>query len=894
MKKLFRIIAIACLTLLLSLSYHAIASVKAQPIQHHSALSLVQEGKEAYDAGRYNEAITLLQQAARSYQTDGNRLQQARVLSLLSLAQQRLGRWQEAETTIEKSLSLLENGASKPEQVSIRAKVLNHKGQLQLARGQAEDALETWQASETLYTQLGDRTGATGARLNQAQALEMLGFYRRSCKMLLQAFAVEESLCEDSTQTTLERVLTTIKAQPNPLQLSGLQSLGNSLRLLGKLDEARIVLKESLAVARQLRSPQEESKALLALGNTQRVLAYRAKDLNKTDTAEMYALSASNYYQQAATVAQQPNQIYFLSALEAQLNLLSLLVERRASSDFEALLSSIQTAIAQFPVSHTSISLQVNFARSLTQLKQERSSLVFSWQEIANILASAVRSAQSLKDKKAESYALGYLAQLEYEQQLSASPTLQAHLERALALAQSENMPEIAYRWQWQLGRIYREQKENQRAIASYQAAFDTLQLLRSDLLALNQEIQFSFREQVEPVYREFADLLLASDTGKPTQQRLKKARTAIEALQLAELDNYFQDACADSKEDIEGVDPHAVFIYTVILPKRLEVILSLPDGRLKLHTNAIAQTEVEQTLIRLQQALREPDRLLEVQMLSRQVYRWLVEPFEGDLNAQAGSIKTIAFVLDGILQNLPVAVLYDGKQYLLERYATAVTPGLRLFAVRKLARPFEALIAGVSEERRVGKQDFTALENVKSEWMAIQSAIPSKALLNASFTQSQFQQELDSRPFPVVHIATHGQFSSDPEETFILLWDRVLNVKDLNSLLQTERRSVSEIVDLLVLSACETATGDRRASLGLAGVAVRAGARSTLATLWQINDESTAALMSGFYRKLSENPALSKAEALRQAQLELWNNTNQDWQVPFFWAAYVLVGNWL
>ena len=108
--------------------------------------------------------------------------------------------------------------------------------------------------------------------------------------------------------------------------------------------------------------------------------------------------------------------------------------------------------------------------------------------------------------------------------------------------------------------------------------------------------------------------------------------------------------------------------------------------------------------------------------------------------------------------------------------------------------------------------------------------------------------------------------------------------------------RSLDEpsIIDLLVLSACETATGDKRAALGLAGVAVRAGARSTLASLWQVNDESTAALMGQFYRELIENPEIAKAEALRRAQLKIWKTTNKDWQVPSFWASYVLVGNWL
>ena len=140
--------------------------------------------------------------------------------------------------------------------------------------------------------------------------------------------------------------------------------------------------------------------------------------------------------------------------------------------------------------------------------------------------------------------------------------------------------------------------------------------------------------------------------------------------------------------------------------------------------------------------------------------------------------------------------------------------------------------------------------------------------------------------------MATHGSFSSDPEETFLVLSDQRLQASELNDLLRNPEQS--SLIDLLVLSACETATGDKRAALGLAGLALRAGARSTLATLWQVNDASTATLMREFYAILNTNPGMTKADALREAQLSLWENTSQDWEVPFFWAPYVLVGNWL
>jgi CHAT domain-containing protein len=142
-----------------------------------------------------------------------------------------------------------------------------------------------------------------------------------------------------------------------------------------------------------------------------------------------------------------------------------------------------------------------------------------------------------------------------------------------------------------------------------------------------------------------------------------------------------------------------------------------------------------------------------------------------------------------------------------------------------------------------------------------------------------------------VVHLATHGQFSSKAEDTFILTWDDRININQLNNVLKTRDRTESSIIELLVLSACQTAVGDKRAALGLAGMAVRAGARSTLASLWSVNDAATASFMIQFYQNLADSK-VTKAEAVRRAQQSLLQNP--EYSHPYFWAPFILVGNWL
>lgn len=859
-----------------SATYSAAQSISSSLSQ---AESLIEQGKTLYDAGQFTEAIKVLQQAVAGFKASGDKLREAMTLSNLSLAFFELGQWTEAEKAIAQSLQILQSGentGSSSERAQIMAQALDVQGRLQLAQGKTEAALNTWHSSADIYQQIGDTATLTRNRINSAQAMLALGLYVQANKIL-------------------KEVQQTLTSLPDSLIVAtGLRSLGNVRRVVGDLSVSRLVLGKSLAVAQRIQSQSAMGKAPLeAIAQTQ-------LSLGNTARAQQDVTSAGQYYQQAATASVSP-----ITRILAHLNLLSLLVEKKGEPDKDglalsaqiqkdalALSSQIQSEISNLPPSRTSVYTRIKFAQILTKLRRETRTDTPSSLDIAQQLSTAVEQAVFLLDQRAESYARGSLGEL-YEKngQFSEAENL---TEKALFIAQSINAPDIAYQWQWQLGRLLNKKGDIKGAIALYDVAYKTLQSLRRDLVAINPDVQFSFRENVEPVYREFVELLLRSDQSGINQDNLKQARDVIESLQLAELDNFFRSACLNFTQSLDPLvdkkDQRAAVIYPIILPDRLEVILKLPNQQLRHYKTVIAKDNVESIVADLRTNLRDVSGKDRVEQQSQQIYDWLIRPAETEL-AKSG-IKTLVFVLDGELRNIPMGVLYDKQQekYLLEKYAVALTPGLQLLDPKPLQKiQLNALTAGVSEERSVEGRKFPPLQNVPRELKDIKTEIPrSEELLNQKFTELNLQNKLRSTPFSVVHLATHGEFSSDPEKTFILTSDKLVKVKEFDNLLRVSDRSKSKSIELLVLSACKTAEGDKRAALGLAGIAVRAGARSTLATLWSVDDRFTADVMSEFYRQLKAG--VNKAEALQLAQLSVFAKD----KTPSYWAPYVLVGNWL
>jgi CHAT domain-containing protein len=811
---------------------------------------LLQQSKLLYEAGQFAEAAKVLQQAVKSFGNQGNELQQAVALSNLALAYQKLGNLPPAQRAITDSLKLLEK-SSNSQNIQVLAPILDIQGSIQLDLGQAQQALNTWQRAEASYKQLGDQNGIIRDRINQAQAWQVLGFYRRGLTIL----------------TQLQQEL---QSKPNSVSKAvELRSFGNALQLAGDLNQSRQVLQQSLSIAEKLDSPEDVSAALFSLGNTAQV----QQDFK----------GAIQFYQQAAAIA--PNSI---TKVQAQVNQLNLLVNTGQTTAVQTLLPQIQTQLVQLPASVTTIYAQINLAQSLIKFGTTP-------QAIAQICARALQQAEDLADKRAKSFALGTLGSV-YEQtkQWSIAQNL---TQQALTIAQTINAPDIAYRWHWQLGRLLKQQREIEGAIASYDTAIGELQTLRSDLVVVNRDVQFSFKESVEPVYRESVELLLQFQQTHPSESTLDKARQRIEALQLAELDDFFREACINAKTVsldtvVDKDNPTAAIIYPIILPTQLQVIVKIPKQPLRNYTVNKSHNQVEGTIKQLREYLLEPDRTEEVQALSQEVYEWLIKEIESDL--KDSGVKTLVFVLDGILRNVPMAILYDGQQYLVEKYAVALSLGLQLLAPKPLTQTkLNVLAAGLVQPPQGFQQQFPPLPEIKSEFDSISQAIASTTqLLDRDFNSKNLESKVNTVPFNVLHLATHGQFSSSVENTFILANDGPINVTQFDSLLRRRDQTRSEALEMLVLSACQTATGDNRATLGLAGVSVKAGARSTLASLWHISDKSTAILIGEFYRELVKTK-VTKAEALRRAQVKLLKDY-PNYSRPGYWAAYVLVGNWL
>jgi CHAT domain-containing protein len=868
------------LSLILVLGFKLNLAAQVSPSQ------LVQQAQQQYQLGKSAQALELLTQAGQIYQSQGQVLPQAQVWALISLAQQQQGKWQLAQASLERSWEAIASVPANPGKTQVQAQIWNTQGHYSFATGKYSQALTDWQQAEKLYRQLEDPIGITGTGLSQGEALGKMGFHRRACDRALQLFTSEpESGCKSLTTEQITTIIEQAQGQDQPWLVEGLNSVGNSLLSMGQLDFAQRFIQASDHSASGLPflAPTIKAKITLSLGNIHQAIALQAKQQANSADFRLHSRLAMKYFQQLDVPATSPVSIYY--RLAAQLNHLTLLIASQNWTAAATVANKIQLASDYQPNLYS----QVKFANSLALLQDQGLSLQYSRRDIANIYFKVIKQAQLSGDSRLESYGWGNLGEI-WQAQLQLQQTPQQLYEKALLLAQASQSPEIIYRWQWRLGRIYRQQGLRSKAIASYQAALANLSSLRGDLVALEKEVQYEFQDQIEPVYRELADLLL---TGSPQDQDLEAAQNVIEALQVAELDNYFQDACLTFEpKSIDQIDPHAAIIYTIVLPDRLEVIMANSDrsstGQIfHHHTQIIPQTELEQTIQQLRSYLTEPDRMREVQQLAAQIYTWLMAPLMKDLEVQQP--QTLVFVLDGMLQTIPMATLYDGQQYLIEKYAIALTPGLRLLNDQADSRPLSFLAGGISQSLKVEDQSFAPLVHVTAE-LEVASQLEHPLLLNQQFTPSNLLAQLNATSASVVHLATHGQFSSNPQQTFLLMWNKILSINEFSHIIQNRLNIDRNPVKLLVLSACDTASGDRRAALGLAGIAVRSGALSTLATLWQINDDSTAQLMKYFYQHLKKH---SQAEALRRAQLDLWQTETKDWQVPAFWSGYVIIGNW-
>jgi len=693
------------------------------------------------------------------------------------------------------------------------------------------------------------------------------------------------------------------------LEAQALARRGEAYRLEGYFRDASSDLQAALAKAEEGRDQSLVAATSGALGNLafmsrrtavaepllkrSRDLASRLRDpailaASENDLGNLYASTgrpgeAASAYAEAITSAGAAHDDALVATAET--NAARLALRRKDAARATALLTRAVDTLERLPASYSRGMALVSAGSAVFE---DEGRIPPDAQTVASrAFRAAVNTAEALHNATLSSLAQGGLAHLyERDNRLDEASSL---TDRAAFAAQQASAPELSFRWDWQRARLARRRGQTDAALTNYRRAVAELQSVRQDIPVEYRDGRSSYRTTFGPVYLEFSDLLLRRASSDPARATplIREARDTIEELKETELQDYFRDSCVTSflakRRSIDTIAPGTAVIYPIALPDRLELLVSFGDEQ-RQFTAPIPETNLRDEVQRFRELL-EKRTTNEYLVPARQLYDQIIRPIEPVLVAH--HIDTLVIVPDYTLRTVPFAALHDGKGFLLDRYATAIAPSLHLTDPRPLkTAPGTALVLGVSKS----VQGYVELPNVDREVAAVYDIQGGQELLNDSFTRARFEAELRRVPYNIVHIASHGQFGSDPSQTFVLAFDGQLTMDDLEADIKFgERRD--NALELLILSACETASGDDRAALGLAGVALKAGARSALATLWYISDQASGELVVNFHRGV-QSGKLSKAHALQEAQRIL--AADPRYAHPAYWAPFLLIGNWL
>lgn len=760
--------------------------------------------------------------------------------------------------------------------------------------------------------------------------------------------------------------LFSVQATSNPLvKLAVEESLSRAQAFLAQgqyylaLDEVNTVIMSKPAISEQSRAYGIKGSVLLLMQEYGEAEQFLVKAFESSQNGQLkagYANSLGVLYHETEKATQSDE--YFRIALSLAANDQSLILQIRlnqarseSESNDEHLFETLFAEIASID----SATDRTRYYLNLIETVQSRKAPFYSL--IQKVLEKARNDVFNVSDKQLQLELIDSISD-SYEKQGQYQGALEL-AEKAAALTEQVSADDLLLQIEWRKGRIYQHLGQDELALTAFGKAVDHVQAIRMDIPVEYEDGRSSFRETMEPIFLGYAHHLLkksAKQSGETKQRTLQLARQTIEQIKQTELEDFLGGRClieGIQRKGLDSIDEHAAILYPVILPDRLELLFSV--GReISQFTIPVSEKQIYDAATDIARILRSPAALHDEQYQppARLLYQWIIAPLESELKDKA--IKTLVIVPDGVLRLVPFAALYDGKQFLLEKYALSISPGMSLLGAIKnnpANQTYNTLLAGVSKfgpvieklpmwlmkdllqyestdnsqrklsEKRVRKivpargevesnsdidrqtiemqlrqagakerlQEKLSLPGVEEELNNLNNKLHNVMLLNEHFTIDNFYQQFSTKPFAIVHIATHGFFSSNADDSFLMAFDDILKLDDLQAFLRTNIKDKRSI-DLLTFSACETADGDDRAPLGFAGAALKADALSALGSLWPIADAAAAQLMVRFYSHLVQHS--SKAESLRQAQLELLSEP--EMRHPFFWSPFILVGNWL
>jgi CHAT domain-containing protein len=328
------------------------------------------------------------------------------------------------------------------------------------------------------------------------------------------------------------------------------------------------------------------------------------------------------------------------------------------------------------------------------------------------------------------------------------------------------------------------------------------------------------------------------------------------------------------------------------------------------------SSAEVKRVVKRFRKEVSDPNKVEtdSYKPFAKTIYDWIITPLKPVLAER--KIDTLVFSLDKGLRSMPIAALNDGQQFLVEQYNLALIPSFSLTDTRYQGLQGTKML-GMGITQSTGGQ--SPLPSVAVEVPTLTSKIwQGTGYLDQQSTIEQFKTLTQQERFSIIHLATHASFNPGRvNQSYIQFWNERLTLPQLRSISLNQKWTAAPNVEMLVLSACQSALGNNEAELGFTGLAVQSGVKTAVGSLWSVSDEGSLGLMSEFYRSLRTAPI--RAAALREAQLGLLKGQvkavdgqlqlrdgtkvalpdgtaqqkNQSFAHPYYWSAFTMVGNW-
>ncbi|BBC25471.1 CHAT domain-containing protein [Pseudanabaena sp. ABRG5-3] len=801
---------------------------------------------------------------------------------------------------------------------------LLNQGLQQYRNNQTQAAFQTWQKTLQIYREIKDRAGEGKVLNNFGIAYYMLGQYDKSVNFFQQRLAIARELNDRKSEA------------------NALDSLGLSYILLGQYEKAIAFYQQAVEIFQELKDRQNEGNAVGNLGIAHRELGKYQQAINfhqqqlaitreiKDRAGEGRALGGLGIvyrelgqYQKAITFYEQDLAIARgfkdLNGQGRAFNNLGIAYSNLLK--YKEAVTFYQQALEIFRDSENrkeEASTLGNLSIAYRELGQYQKALTFHHQQLA--------IAYEIKDRVTEGRAVGGLGIIynKLRQYDKALPFYQRDLAITIELGDRRGEGRVFNN----LGVIFADLNQTTLSILAYKKSVNIQESIRKDLRGLSKEEQKSFLDTVARTYRHLASLLL-------TQGRIIEALQVLDLLKVQELEDYLKNVKGNDRtaQGVKLLEPEkvigrqlpilklenspeinlqlanqirqiptselnkipdylqqipqgTVLLYPLILSDRLELILFSPNSPPLNHTVKISQKELEDLINNYRTGLLDTTSE-DYKAAAVALYNLLIKPIEAELIQTKA--QTILYAPDGQMRYVPLAALYDGKKWLIEKYqiSNLIAYSLSDFSPKPKTQPniLAGAFGGKAGEKRFGQLGLPAtLKEVQVIANSFQNSV--------TLTEDQFsRQALESKfkDHNILHLASHAEFNTGvPDNSFIIFGngDKIR----LNEISDWQIPNI----DLVILSACQTGVGklgDGVEVLGFGYQVQKAGAKQAIASLWKVDDAGTQALMEAFYQELKKGN-ITSTEALQRAQISLIKS--QNYNHPNYWSAFFAIGNGL